>query len=88
MPNMTDLDRRTIEMYAKEVAEGMGFTAPPVVLSKEYDRIDIHTDCMKEQANEKFADLLAQVLGRHGWLVDVWPIYPGRVFVSYKEEES
>lgn len=81
---MTQSEKYAIEIWSADISGRLGFTRPKVVLSKKYDRIDIHTVCMGRRTNEEFAERLAKKLEVAGWHVDVWPIYPGRVFVSNK----
>lgn len=88
---MTFDDMMVVERHVADIVSGTGRRLP-VMLSKEYDRIDIDTQpaALPEGRVAELVDDLAQALGREGYLWDVWRIGPGgtTIHVSKRETEE
>lgn len=82
---MTYEDMTVVERYVAE----QGYSLP-VMLSKEYDRVDIDTQSTAALPGDKVEELvdgLAQALGRKGYLWDVWRNGPGGTTIHVSERE-
>lgn len=86
---MTFNDMTVVERYVADLVSGTGRQLP-VMLSKEYDRVDIDATALTGMDLTTFIDRLAQSLGRKGFVWDVWrDSDSGRfVHVSEREEEE
>ena len=83
---MTHEDMTVVERCVAE----QGYSLP-VMLSKEYDRVDIDpqsTATLPEDRVEELVDGLAQALGRKGYLWDVWRNGPGGTTIHVSERET
>lgn len=83
---MTYEDMAVVERYVAE----QGYSLP-VMLSKEYDRVDIDTQSTAALPEDRIAELvdgLAQALGRKGYLWDVWRNGPGGTTIHVSEKET
>ena len=84
---MTFDDMQVVERYLSDSGYSL-----PVMLSTEYDRVDIDTyGCvpgmaLSDDEVDQLVDELAQVLGRKGYLWDVWR-EPGGFLVHVSERE-
>ena len=65
---MTFEDMRVVERYVADLHAG----GLPVMLSTEYDRVDIDAKALSSTDACALVDRLAQSLGRKGYLWDVW----------------
>ena len=68
---MTFDDMMTVEQHVADLVSGTGRQLP-VMLSKEYDRIDIDAKGLSSTDACALVDRLAQSLGRGGYHWDVW----------------
>ena len=89
---MTFDDMQVVERYVADLVSGTG-SRLPVMLSKEYDRVDIDATALAGMDLPTFVDRLAQSLGRKGYVWDVWRdmdsgSYGQFVHVSEREEEG
>ena len=83
---MTYEDMTVVERCVAE----QGYSLP-VMLSKEYDRVDVDTQstaALPMGGVEKLVDGLAQALGRKGYLWDVWRNGPGGTTIHVSERET
>ena len=65
---MTFEDMRVVERYVAEIHAG----GLPVMLSTEYDRVDVDARKLSCGDAVDLVDRLAQSLGRKGYIWDVW----------------
>ena len=68
---MTFDDMMVVEQHVADIVSGTGRRLP-VMLSKEYDRVDIDAKGLGSTDACALVDRLAQSLGRKGYLWDVW----------------
>ena len=72
---MKSNDLQTVERFVEEFCHDHSVDKFPVMLSAEYDRVDIDlTNCCLSA--ELVQDCLAQRMGRLGYFYDVW--FPDR----------
>ena len=89
---MTFDDMRVVEVHVADLRSGLE-PQLPVMLSKEYDRVDIDARKLSSTDACALVDRLAQSLGRKGYLWDVWMATGKRqreqiIHVSEREEAS
>lgn len=65
---MTFEDMRVVETHVADLHAG----GLPVMLSTEYDRVDVDARALGACGTAALADRLAQSLGRKGYAWDVW----------------
>ena len=68
---MTFDDMQVVERHVADLRAGEE-PKLPVMLSKEYDRVDIDAKALSSTDACALVDRLAQSLGRKGYLWDVW----------------
>lgn len=68
---MTFADMMAVERHVAELVAGTGKRLP-VMLSKEYDRVDIDANGLSGADARALVDRLAQSFYRKGCLWDVW----------------
>lgn len=84
---MTFNDMTVVERYVADLVSGTGRQLP-VMLSKEYDRVDIDATALTGMDLTTFIDRLAQSLGRKGFVWDVWRDSDSGRFVHVSEREE
>lgn len=75
---MTFEDMRVVETHVADLRAGLE-PKLPVMLSTEYDRVDIDARKLDGRTAGDLADALAQSLGRKGYPWDVWVATDGRM---------
>ena len=80
---MTFDDMRVVEAHVADIRSGL-----PVMLSTEYDRVDVDATKLDDAEAGRLVDLLAQELGRKGYLWDVWTVDGRMVHVAEREREA
>lgn len=68
-------DLQTVERFVRELCHEYGVAGIPVMLSTEYDRVDVDLTYCRLRA-DLVQDWLAQRMGRLGYLWDFW--FPDR----------
>lgn len=89
---MTFDDMQVVERHVADLRAGEE-PKLPVMLSKEYDRVDIDAKALSSTDACALVDRLAQSLGRKGYLWDVWMSLGTRrgdqvVHVAEREREA
>ena len=89
---MTFDDMQVVERHVADLRAGEE-PKLPVMLSTEYDRVDIDAKALSSTDACALVDRLAQSLGRKGYLWDVWMSLGTRrgdqvVHVSEREREA
>ena len=89
---MTFDDMQVVERHVADLRAGEE-PKLPVMLSKEYNRVDIDAKALSSTDACALVDALAQSLGRKGYLWDVWMSLGTRrgdqiVHVAEREEAS
>lgn len=72
---MTFDDMRVVEAHVADLHAG----GLPVMLSTEYDRVDVDARALGACGTVTLVDRLAQSLGRKGYLWDVWMATDDRI---------
>lgn len=86
---MTFEDVRVVEAHVADLHAG----GLPVMLSTEYDRVDVDARALGAYGIDALVDRLAQSLGRKGYVWDVWADRVSNpdnrmIHVAEKEEAS
>lgn len=85
---MTFDDMQVVERYVADLRAGEE-PKLPVMLSTEYDRVDVDAGGLSCDDAEVLACRLSQSLGRKGYLWDVWITAVDRmIHVAEREEAS
>lgn len=84
---MTFDDMQAVERHVADLRAGEE-PKLPVMLSTEYDRVDVDAGKLDGQAAVNLVDALAQSLGRKGYLWDVWMATDGRMIHVAEREEA
>ena len=78
-------DMQVVETHVSDLHAG----GLPVMLSTEYDRVNVDARKLDGIEAARLADALAQSLGRKGYLWDVWTTLNDRIIhVAEREEAS
>lgn len=87
---MTFDDMQVVEWHVADLRAGEE-PKLPVMLSTEYDRVDIDAKALSSTDACALVDRLAQSLGRKGYLWDVWMAlgkHPGEQIIHVAEREE
>lgn len=81
-------DMQVVERHVADLRAGLE-PKLPVMLSTEYDRVDVDARALDAYDIDALVDRLAQSLGRKGHLWDVWMATNDRIIhVAEREEAS